>query len=83
MRVGRFTEFLLERLRESGHPGISAVDTYDISTVTHPVVRCADDSAIYLMVVRTSPPGGDDASQPETVVERDPGDVVTVRRRED
>lgn len=70
MRVERFKEYLRESLAGAGNPGITGVDTFPVPNdeVTGIKVTCSDGITIYLQVVRTSAPGGDDHSKPETIV---------------
>ncbi|WP_253771588.1 hypothetical protein [Goodfellowiella coeruleoviolacea] len=82
MRVERFRQWLHQVLAESGHPGIEAVAGYEVPGGGHgrtdTVVRGTDGVALYLRVVRTAPPGGEDLSQPETVITREPGVPIEV-----
>ena len=70
MRRDRFVDYLGELLGNSGHPDIRRVERYDVPEggVTDLKVGCADGTSIYLRIVRSSPPGGDDHTKPETIV---------------
>jgi hypothetical protein len=70
VRIDRFKEYLRETIAGSGHPGVTGVDTFPVphDEITGIKVTCSDGITIYLQVVRTSAPGGDDPGAPETIV---------------
>jgi hypothetical protein len=73
MWVGRFKEYLLTALAEAGHPGIDSVEWWagpdpDMRNIK---VNCTDGRAIYLTIVGSSRPGGEDHTKPEVIVTKD------------
>jgi hypothetical protein len=81
VRVQRFQEYLIRLLSECGDPRIASVGTYEIPSVTQPVIRCTDGTEYHLAIVGTAPTGGDDRSQPERIVTREPGTSIKITRR--
>jgi hypothetical protein len=73
VRRDRFVDYLRDVLATSGHPDIVGVEQYDVPEggVSDLKVRFADGVTIYLRVVRSAPPGGDDHTKPETIVTKD------------
>jgi hypothetical protein len=78
MRNQRFKAWLIDELRRLDDPRISNVEEYEFQFVTNPVIRCSDGSAIHLMIVNTSPPGGDNHAEQEKVIERKPETPIVV-----
>jgi hypothetical protein len=70
VRRDRFVGYLGELLGNSGHPDIAKVTRYDVPEggVTDLKVGCADGTSIYLRIVRSAPPGGDDHTAAEKIV---------------
>lgn len=72
MRVERFRGYVRDLLADSGHPDITRVEFEQVpgEREGHVDVRVdfADGVSIVLAIVRTSPPGGEDISQPEKIV---------------
>ncbi|MQA62293.1 MAG: hypothetical protein GEU86_12505 [Actinophytocola sp.] len=67
------------KLLESSLADVSddiTVETYEVPSVQQPVLRCADGTAFFLMVVHTG-----DNSEPEHVVERGSGTQIEVTTR--
>ncbi|PPK70170.1 hypothetical protein V5P93_000952 [Actinokineospora auranticolor] len=69
MRRDRFVEHLRDLLAASGHPGIAEVGSYTINSGLQDIeIKCTDNRVIRLNITRTSPPGGDNFSEPERIV---------------
>ncbi|MGH3863722.1 hypothetical protein [Actinokineospora sp.] len=69
----RFVEHVRTLLSECGHPDIASVDTYQVDgSVSDLQITCTDGRVIKLNIVRTSPPSGDNYSQPEPIVVKGP-----------
>ena len=81
MRIDRFKGLLVDRIRAAGHPAVSSVELRGSQDHENPTVRCSDGTEIRLMVVGSSPPGGDDRTKPEKIVERAPEATITVTGR--
>lgn len=75
MKAAEFQDWLVERLREAGHPGIAEVSTWHDEPHDRPLVRCTDGREIRLTVVSTSPPGSGER------IERPAGTSIEVRQR--
>lgn len=72
----RFVEHVRTLLTECGHPDIAGVDTYRIDdSVTDLQITCVDGRVIKLNIVRSSPPAGDNYSQPEPIVTKAKSDA--------
>lgn len=69
MWIKRFNPWLLDLLRESGHPDIASVEMWK-SKEGHEniVVTCKDGQKIYLWTVQSAPAGGEDRTKPEVIV---------------
>lgn len=69
MRVKRFEGFLKDLIEQADSPEITSVQTFEEAGLTDkPVglrVQFASGATVFMQVVRTSGPGGDDFSQPE------------------
>jgi hypothetical protein len=69
MRVERFREYLRDLLAQSGHPDIVRAEFEQVPGEREGLVDLridfADGVSIFLAVVRTSPPTGDDFTKPE------------------
>jgi hypothetical protein len=73
MWVSRFKEHLLTCLADAGHPEIDSVEWWDGPDpgMRNIKVNCTDGRAIYLTIVGTSRPGGEDHTKPEVIVTKD------------
>ncbi|HEV2782467.1 MAG TPA: hypothetical protein VGX25_23995 [Actinophytocola sp.] len=74
MRVERFRDYVRELLTGSGHPDIVRAEFEQVPGEREGLVDLrvdfADGVSIFLAVVRTSPPTGDDFAKPEQPVTR-------------
>ncbi|MBM7772276.1 hypothetical protein JOD54_002480 [Actinokineospora baliensis] len=71
MRRDRFIEYLREQLAAAGHPGIASIDSYAVDPkVSDLRITCTDGRVISLHTTRTSPPGGDNFTEPERIVNK-------------
>jgi hypothetical protein len=72
MWAGRFKEFLYERLSSGDYPDIVKVEQVQMADNPTPLLELhvtdTDGNVWVLMTVRSSPPGGEDFTQPEVIV---------------
>jgi hypothetical protein len=75
MTVEDFRDYFRTLLASSGNPAIAGVDFYDVPgerSQKDLTVRGTDGTTLYLSIVRTSPPGGDEAGR-DVVTKPEPG----------
>ena len=83
MRIPRFNQWLVDQLSTCGHPEIASVDWYWVPDQHRPMLNTTNGGQIRLAIVGSSPPGGDDHNQPETIVHRDPSTPIQVLQRDE
>ncbi|WP_424184009.1 hypothetical protein ACOBQX_18910 [Actinokineospora sp. G85] len=72
MRNDRVRQLVADLLSE--HPGVRSVESVDLGNSGRiQRVTCADGVVIDLLITNTSPPGGDDHSKPEKIVNKQRG----------
>jgi hypothetical protein len=78
MRVEEIRDWLAGLL--DGQPGIERVEDYAVPEnkheLTDKVVRCTDGRSIFLRIVRSSPPGGEQNG--DSGAAREPGTEIVV-----
>jgi hypothetical protein len=75
MWADRYKDFLFERLSSGEHPGIVTVEQVQMAGNPTPLtelhVTDTDGNVWVLLTVRSSPPGGEDRTQPEIIMTKD------------
>lgn len=74
MRVKRFEGWMKDLIAGADHPEIKAVETFEEGGFTDKPcglhITFHSGAEVFVQFVRTSPPGGDDHSRPERIVNR-------------
>jgi len=66
VRIPRFKTWLAEQLDQ--HPDITQVEEYEVNPGLTDLKITTGDQVVYLRVVGTAPPGGDNPAEPEQIV---------------